>query len=238
MKEKGDLILLYTLKELPAAKSHSLTKSIPSFVVDSVSNSDLNSPTSTEKFEPLIDQLTQEVDSNNVDGEEQPQNKIKKQSLQDQLEEVKKKKEECCASKKYYSKDHNTSSNRDLYPRNTIVMAGDSIINEVFEGRLHRKNHMVMVQNFPSSNVEDILQNVMPIISKKPCHLIIHAGTNDAKRFTSRDILDNCWIFKKSVIEQVSDCWVIILTRIIRPADGKAGLTVSQLTNHVRQFKN
>ena len=66
MKEKGDLILLYTLKELPAAKSHSLTKSIPSFVVDSVSNSDLNSPTSTEKFEPLIDQLTQEVDLNNV----------------------------------------------------------------------------------------------------------------------------------------------------------------------------
>ena len=200
MKKKGDLILSYTIKELTAAKSDSLTKSIPSFVVDSVSNSDLNNPTSTEKSEPLIDQLTQEVDSNNVDEEEQPQNKKKKQSLQDQLEEVKKKKEECCASKKYYSEDHNTSNNRYLHPGNTIVIVGDSIINGVFEGKLHRKNRKVMVQNFPSSNVEDMLQNLMPIIRKKPCHLIIQTGKNDAKRFTSGTFWINCWNFKKKVL--------------------------------------
>ena len=90
MKKKEDLIktLLDTIKELTTAKSHPLTKPMPSFIVDSASNSDLNSPTSIGKSEPLTEQLTQGVNLNNVDGEEPPQNKKEKQSLQDQLEEV------------------------------------------------------------------------------------------------------------------------------------------------------
>ena len=43
-----------------------------------------------EKFEPFSEQLAQEVNSNNVDGEEPPQNKKETWSLQDQLEELKK----------------------------------------------------------------------------------------------------------------------------------------------------
>ena len=55
MKNKEDLIktLLYTLKELTAAKQHPLAKAIPSFVIHSASNSNLNSTTSLEKSEPL-----------------------------------------------------------------------------------------------------------------------------------------------------------------------------------------
>ena len=83
MNKKEDLIktLLDTIKELTATKSHPLTKAIPCFVVDSASNSDLNSPTSTAKSEPLSEQSTQEFNSNNVDGEEAP--KKEKQSLRD-----------------------------------------------------------------------------------------------------------------------------------------------------------
>ena len=82
-----------TINELTPAKSQSLNKTIPSFVVDSNSNSDLNSPTSIEYSEPLSEKLMQKVNSNNLDGEEPPQNKKEKRLLQDQLEEVKKKKE-------------------------------------------------------------------------------------------------------------------------------------------------
>ena len=41
--------------------------------------------------------------------------------------------------KKIYSKDDITSNNQDFYPRNTIVIAGASIINGVFQDRLHLK---------------------------------------------------------------------------------------------------
>ena len=238
MKKKEDLIktLLDTIKELTTTKSHPLTKPMQSFVVDSASNSDLNSPTSIGKSEPLSEQLTQGVSLNNVDGEEPPQIK-EKRSLQDQLEEVKKKKkEEFYASKKSDSKDNHTISSQDLYPRNTIVIAGDSIINGVFEDRLRRKSHVVKVRNFPGANVEDMRYNLIPS-KKKPSHLIIHAGTNDAKKFTSREILDQLLNLKKIVSEQVPGCKLIISTPTVRSDDGKTGLTVSQLTNHLRQLK-
>ena len=77
----------------------------------------------------------------------------------------------------------------------------------------------------------------MPLIRKKPSHLIIRAGMNDAKRFNSREILDQLLNLKKIVNEQVPDCKVIISTPTVRSDDGKAGLTVSQLTNHLRRLK-
>ena len=77
----------------------------------------------------------------------------------------------------------------------------------------------------------------MPIIRKKPSHLIIHAGTNDTKRFTSKEILNQLLSLKKFVGEQVPDCKVIIPTPPVESDDGKAGLTVSQLANHLRQLK-
>ena len=77
--------------------------------------------------------------------------------------------------------------------------------------------------------------NLMAIIKKKTSHLIIHAGTNDAKIFTSREILDQLLNLKKIVSEQVPDCTVIILTPTLRSDDGGAGLTVSQLATHLRQ---
>ena len=42
---------------------------------------------------------------------------------------------------------------------------------------------------------------------------------------------------KKIVSEQVPDCKVIISAPTVRSDDGKAGLTISQLTNHLRQLK-
>ena len=60
---------------------------------------------------------------------------------------------------------------------------------------------------------------------------------NDTKIFTLREILDQLLNFKKCVSEQVPDCMVIISTPTVRSDDGKAGLAVSQLTNHLRQLK-
>ena len=77
----------------------------------------------------------------------------------------------------------------------------------------------------------------MSVIKKKPSHLIIHAGTNDDKRFTSREILNQLLNSKKIVTDQVPDCKVKISAWTVRSDDGKAGLTVSQLTNHLRQLK-
>ena len=106
-----------------------------------------------------------------------------------------------------------------------------------FEDRLRRKNYVVKVRNFPGANVKDMRHNLMPIITKKSGHLIIHAETNGDKRITSRAILNQLLSLKKIVTEQVPDCKVIILTPPVRSDDGKAGLTVRQLKNHLGQLK-
>ena len=68
--------------------------------------------------------------------------------------------------------------------------------------------------------------------------MITHAGTTDAKRFMSREILIQLRNLKKKIVrEQVPHCKVTISTPRVRSDDEKAGLTVSQLTNHLRQLK-
>ena len=96
---------------------------------------------------------------------------------------------------------------------------------------------MVKVRNFPGANVEDMRHNLMPLFRKKPSHWIIHAGTNDAKRFTSREILDKLLNLKEFFHEQVPECKITISTPMVRSDHGNAGLKVSQLTNHPRQLK-
>ena len=78
---------------------------------------------------------------------------------------------------------------------------------------------MVKVRNFPGVDVDDKWHNCILIIRKKPSHLII-TGTIDAKRFTSREILDQFLNFKKIVSEQVPDCKVIISIPTVRSDDG------------------
>ena len=96
---------------------------------------------------------------------------------------------------------------------------------------------MVKVRNSSGANVDNMRHNLMPLIRKKPSYLIIHAGTTDAKRFTSREILDQLLNLKKIVNEQVPDCKVIISTPKVKSDGGKAGLTVIQLTIHTCQSK-
>ena len=100
------------------------------------------------------------------------------------------------------------SNSRDVYSRNIIVIAGYSIINGAFEDRLRRKNHLIKVRNFPGAKVEDMLHNLMSLIRKKPSHFIIHAKVNDAKRFTSKEFLDQLMNLKKIVNEYGPDCKV------------------------------
>ena len=80
---------------------------------------------------------------------------------------------------------------------------------------------VLKVRNFSGANVEEMLHNLMSIITNKPSHLIIHAGMNDVKRFPSREILDPLLNLESIVNQQVPDYKVIISTPTVRSAEGK-----------------
>ena len=113
---------------------------------------------------------------------------------------------------------------------------GDSILNGVIERNLSN-DRSVKVRKFPGATVDDLRHHALPIIRKQPKYLIIHAGTNDAVKFTSRDILNKLLQLKSFIQEKLPDAEITISTPTLRSDNGKAALTVRQLTNHLINLK-
>ena len=126
-----------------------------------------------------------------------------------------------------------------LYPSNTTVIAGDSIINGIHEERLSGKYGVVKVRNFPGATIEDMQHNLVRILEKNPCRFILHVGTNNVESCASREILDKLLKLKTFISEKCSQCqtFQIFSTPIIRSDKAKTDLTVRQLTNHLLQLK-
>ena len=167
-----------------------------------------------------------------------------KVSLSEQLKNVKRQKqEEFYQFKSKQAIDNNINESlskqkhQGLYPSGTTVIVGDSIINGVIEERINKKDRPVKVRNFPGATVPDMEHYLIPIIQKKPSNIILHVGTNDAKNLPSRTVLDNLLKLKALVRDSLPTCRVFISTPTLRTDDGKAQITVRQLTKHLLQLK-
>ena len=79
--------------------------------------------------------------------------------------------------------------------------------------------------------------NLVPILERNPCRLILHVGTNNAESCTSREILDKLLKLKTFISEKCPQCQTIFSTPTIRSDKAKANLTVRQLTNHLLQLE-
>ena len=106
----------------------------------------------------------------------------------------------------------------------------DLTINGVIERNLSNRK-------FPGATVDDLRHHALPIIQKQPKYLIIHAGTNDAVKFTSRDILNKLLQLKSFIQQKLLDAEITISTPTLKSDNGKAALTVSQLTNYLINLK-
>ena len=121
------------------------------------------------------------------------------------------------------------------WPKNTTLIVGESIINGALEG-LCGGGRNVKVRNVPGVTVDDLNQHIIPLLQKKPSHIIVHTGTNDAYHSTSREILNKLLNFRSLKQETLTDCKAYISTPTMRSDNGKATLTVNQLTNHLLQI--
>ena len=132
----------------------------------------------------------------------------------------------------------NITTEKEQWLKNTTVIVGDSIINSVLEQGLcgGGKVQNGKVRNFPGTTADDLNHHIIPLLQNKPSHIIVHTETNDAYHSTSRDILNKLLNFKSLIQEKLPDCKVFISTPTLRSDNGKATLTVNQLTNHLLQL--
>ena len=89
------------------------------------------------------------------------------------------------------------------------------------EEKLCGKSHSVKVQHFPGSTVDDMNHHIVQILWKKPSHLIIYVGRNDASSSTLREIL-NKLLNLKSINKDINpDCDVWLPTPTMRTVEGR-----------------
>ena len=65
-----------------------------------------------------------------------------------------------------------------LWPKNTILIARDSIINGINRKSISTNFKSVKVRCFSGATIDDIYVNLIPLLRKKPAVLILHVGTN------------------------------------------------------------
>ena len=130
----------------------------------------------------------------------------------------------------------NTATEKRQWRKKTILIVGDSIISGVLEEGLCGGGRNVKVRNFPGTTVDDLNHHIIPLLQENPSHIIVHAESNDSYNSTSREILNKFLNFKLLQQEKLPDCKVYILTPRLRSDNGKATLTVNQLTKHLLQL--
>ena len=110
----------------------------------------------------------------------------------------------------------------------------DSIINGLDERQLERNGIKVKVQCFPGASIIDMYDYCQPIIKKQPSCIILHVGTNDTNKCSSREILDKLLNFIIFIESELPTCKIIISTPTYRNDNAKCSLP---LCNHILMLK-
>ena len=63
------------------------------------------------------------------------------------------------------------------WPKNTILIAEDSMINGINEKRIRTNFKSVKVKCFSVAMIDDMYFNLIPLLRKKPAALVLHVGT-------------------------------------------------------------
>ena len=121
------------------------------------------------------------------------------------------------------------------WPAGTILIASDSMCNNLDEKRLSRNNR-VKVRCFSGAKINDMYHYLEPLLQKQPDYVILHVSTNDAIMKTSESILTELLQLKTHIESTLPSCVVIISEPIIRMDNAKASFTIKNLIEKLRNL--
>ena len=117
------------------------------------------------------------------------------------------------------------------WPKNTILIAGDSMINGINEKRIPTNFKSVKVRCFSGATIDGMYFNLIPLLRKKPAALVLHVGTNNSSNETSFEIYNKLLNLVHFIKENNPNCHVVLSSPIDRLDDGKAALTIKRLNS-------
>ena len=117
------------------------------------------------------------------------------------------------------------------WPKKTILIAGDSMINGINEKRISTHFKSVKVRCFSGATIDNMYFNLIPLLRKKPVALVLHVGTNNSSNETSFQIYDKLLNLVHFIKENNPNCHVVLSSPIDRFDDGIASLTIKRLNS-------
>ena len=131
--------------------------------------------------------------------------------------------------------DTKDSDDTALWPKNTILITGDSMLCGIEEKRLSKKFN-VKVRPRQGANICDMYDHIYPYLRKKTKYIIIHISTNDTsmKDKSSEEIFDQLLELKRYIESKEYDIKVTISCPIVRSDNGLANLKIFHLRNKLK----
>ena len=123
--------------------------------------------------------------------------------------------------------------------KGTVLIMGDSMLHGIDERRMS-KNGLVKIRCFPGSTVADLKNFYMHhLLSKKPSHVILHVGTNDAaNKDSTADIILNRLLDREKDIEvKLPNVTLTISTPMERTDQLSAGKIFDELNRKIRSLR-
>ena len=132
------------------------------------------------------------------------------------------------------NKVDNPNEHIHKWPKNTILVASDSMLSNLDERRLSKNKFNVKVRSFSGSTVSDMYFYSYPLLRKQPDYVILHVGTNDCVGHTSDQVLRDLLALRQN-IETVISGVKVILSQPVSRYDGNAlpSLRVQQLIRKI-----
>ena len=141
-------------------------------------------------------------------------------------------------SKSSPSQPDNQSDNPPSQRRNTVDVAilGDSMIKFINPSKLRKSlKRNVMVKTFSGANVHDMKHYIKPTMEKNPDYLILHAGTNDLKYSTSKEISVSISMLGQEIEKNSPETKLIISEVILRFDDPSYMPKIEDLNVRLKQ---
>ena len=110
----------------------------------------------------------------------------------------------------------NNVYNFDAHPwaKNTILIAGDSMIIGINEKRISTNFKSVKVGCFSGATIDDMYFNFVPLLRKESVALVLHVGTNNSLNETSFQIYDKLLNLVHFIKENNPNCHVVLSSPI------------------------
>ena len=135
----------------------------------------------------------------------------------------------------YHYNERENSNPDEIWPPNTILILGDSMINQMDQVRLcNSTKKSVVVRSFGGAGVSEMYPKLEKLLKKKPSTIILHVGTNDSTTKTPEVILDDLLNLRHYIEAKIPGIKVILSSPIIRVDNAKANATVRRLVEKMK----